>query len=131
LSKYSADATLNSIYASVLAHDDSLERVWRPAPELELLELQVEHERKFNGQSDRCGLGSVPGRYTRNLQVSDRKCRVLNALTASFFKTLYLRDVNKTMQGCYQSFKDVEPFDLSWRHLIGTRNPPPASSPGC
>ena len=123
LSKYSADGTLNSIYASVLAHDDSLERVWRPAPELELLELQVEHERKFNGQSDRCGLGSVPGRYTRNLQVSDRKCRVLNALTASFFKTLYLRDVNKTMQGCYQSFKDVEPFDLSWRHLIGTRNP--------
>ena len=38
LSKYSADGTLNSIYASMLAHDNSLERVWRPAPELELLD---------------------------------------------------------------------------------------------
>ena len=123
LSKYSADDKLNRIYAALLARDSTLKRVWRPAPELEQLELQVEHKRKFNGQSDRCGLGSVPGRYARNLSISDRKCRVLDALTASFFKSLHLRDIDKAMQGCYLRFKDVEPFDLSWRHLIGTRNP--------
>ena len=27
------------------------------------------------------------------------------------------------MQGCFLRFNDAEPFDLSWRHLIGTRNP--------
>ena len=27
------------------------------------------------------------------------------------------------MQGCILRFTDAEPFDLSWRHLIGTRNP--------
>ena len=123
LLKYSADENLNRIYASSLAHDSTLERVWRPAPELELLENQVEHKRKFNGQSDRHGFGYILGRYTHNLRVSDRKVQVMDALTDSFFKSLHLHDIDKGMQGCYLRFKDVDPFDLSWRHLIGTRNP--------
>ena len=47
----------------------------------------------------------------------------MDALTDSFFKSLHLHDIDKGMQGCYLRFKDVDPFDLSWRHLIGTRNP--------
>ena len=32
-------------------------------------------------------------------------------------------DSSKALQGGWTRFVDVKPFDMSWSHLIGTRNP--------
>jgi len=121
LLKHSPDVNLNRIYVSMLAHHDALNWIWRPAPVLEQLEQRVEHKRKFDGQSDRLGLGF--GRFNRDLSSSETKERVRDTAKNACFEMLTLLDIDKAMQGCYLRFKDVEPFDLSWRHLIGTRNP--------
>ena len=121
--KHSSDVHLNRIYMSTLARQNALKRVWKPSPVMEKLEVQVEHDRSFRGQTDQTGLGFVSGRYTRKLTLSERKQRVLDAQTSSFFTELNLLDMDKGMQGCFLRFTDAEPFDLSWSHLIGTRNP--------
>ena len=123
LLKHSPDVKLNRIYASMLAHQNALKFIWRPAPVLEQLEPQVEHQILFNGQSDRAGLGAVPGRYNRRLSTAEHKERVLQTLSSSILDSLNILDMDKGMQGCFLRFEGVEPFDLSWRHLIGTRNP--------
>jgi len=123
LLKYSSDSTLNRLYTSMLARHEALKHIWKPEPMLEKMEVKVEHKRHFNGQTDRTGLGSVSGRYTRKLSTSERKMRVLDAVSSSFYESLNLLDIDKAMQGCFLRFADTEPFDLSWRHLIGTRNP--------
>ena len=40
-----------------------------------------------------------------------------------FYESLNLLDIDKAMQGCFLRFADAEPFDITWRHLIGPRNP--------
>ena len=119
--KHSPDENLNRIYLSMLAHHGALERVWKPSPAMEKLEWQVEHKRRFGGQADRACMGS--GRHNRKLTLAERKRRVLDAQASLFFAELNLLDIDKAMQGCFLRFTDAEPFDLSWRHLIGTRNP--------
>lgn len=123
LLKHSADAKLSQIYATLLVQHNALQRVWRPTPVLEQLESQVDHKLQFNGQTDRAGLGAVPGRYKRKLSPKERKERILETLLTSLVDTLNLMDIDKALQGCYLRFEDTEPFDLSWRHLLGTRNP--------
>jgi hypothetical protein len=122
--KHSTDLDLRRIYASKLARQNSsLSRTWRPSPILENLERQVDHKLRFNGQTDRAGLGFKPGYYTRNVSLSERKQRILDAFSRSIFESYRVSDIHKSMQGCYMRFRDAEPFDLSWNHLIGTRNP--------
>ena len=123
LLKHSPDVKLNRIYASMLVHHNALHSIWRPAPVLEQLEQEVDRKQRFNGQTDRAGLDAVPGRYTRNLSPAQRKERVLATLSSSLVDSLNVIDMDKAMQGCFLRFGDAEPFDLSWRHLIGTRNP--------
>jgi hypothetical protein len=122
--KYSADLDLGRIYATKLARQDaSLSHTWRPFPTLEKLEKEVDHKLRFNGQTDRAGLGFKPGYYTRDVSLFERKKRILAAFSRSVFQSYTVSDIHKAMQGCFLRFHDTEPFDLSWNHLIGTRNP--------
>jgi hypothetical protein len=123
LLKHSPDIKLNRIYTVMLVQQGAFKRVWQPAPVLEQMESKVEHKRHFAGQSDQAGLGSVPDRYIRKFSPTEHKHRVLQTLSSSLFDSLAVADMDKAMQGCFLRFKDARPFDLSWRHLIGTRNP--------
>ncbi len=123
LLKHSDDNNLKIIYDMLLTRQRALSRVWRPAPCLDDLEKQVDHKQRFRGQSDHCALGSVPGRYKKSLSTVERKERVLDTLKASLLEALDIPDMDKDMQSCFLRFGDAMPFDLSWNHLVGTRNP--------
>ena len=109
----------------MIARQQLYSRVWKPAPLLEKLESKVDHQLKFGEQNDHLGLGYVPGRYVNSHLVTtpDRKAKIIETLCTSLLDAYHLKDIDKAMQGCYLRFKDTLPFDLSWRHLIGTNNP--------
>ena len=123
LLKFSPDPALNSIYAAMLTRHQTFSDWWRPSPVLERLDSQVDHKLRFNGQTDRLGLGYMRGRYATSLTTAQRKVWIMDFLSTELMAAYKIQDMNKAMQGCFLRFGDALPFDLSWRHLIGTRNP--------
>lgn len=123
LLKYSPDDTLNKIFAANLARNRTLSRVWRPEPLLESLERQLEYKSRFGGQQDRLGLGMVPRRYGIPKNTEERREHIMDLFRTTLLESYQQEDIKKAMQSCFRRFGDANPFDLSWKHLIGTRNP--------
>jgi hypothetical protein len=123
--KHSKDLGLQEIYACISSHQKSLSRVWRPGRIVDQLEFQVNHDLKFKGQFDKCGLGAVIGRYSRQALLSTRKRKTLlmEKLSDALSHKWRMDDINKDLQGCYHRFGNCLPFDLSWKHLLCTKNP--------
>ena len=122
LLKYSPDTPLNIIYSTTLSEHRKFSRVWKPEPLVEELESKLKFQRQFAGQMDRKGLGSVPGRYTPSSPKHDKDL-MADMVSDMYLDTLVIHDMELKMQNCFLRFKDVQPFDLSWNHLIGTYNP--------
>jgi hypothetical protein len=123
LIKYSKDESLVKLYAHIW-HSQKSFVGWRPAKELESIEPQIEHQFMFAGQTDRKGLGFVPGKYTNTLPPNLRKTRIQDFLRKSLFEEMTVLDLPKGLQANFLRYVDnAQPFDFSWEHLIGTPNP--------
>ena len=123
LLKYSKDRVLNDIYSALLKRQSEMKRVWHAAPFLESIEQHVDFRTAFAGQTDRRGLGSVEKRYVKSPSISERKGLVQEHLLQLMHDTWTVQDADKVVQGAYLKFGKTIPFDLSWTHLIYSKNP--------
>ena len=80
LIKHNKDESLQCIYNYILHSQRLTSKIWTPATELEELEKNVEFEAKFAGQVDRNALGSIKGRYLKNLSLEQKQVRIKTKL---------------------------------------------------
>ena len=121
--KYSSDTDMNKLFTMLLSQQSEFTRIWKPAPHLEENQARLAFNMKFQGQTDRKGLGFVIGRYANKLTKQQDKERTLQLLKDSLVGELLIEDIDKPMQGLYHRLTGVDGFDFSWNHLIHTRNP--------
>ena len=114
--KHSSDPLVAKLYQERLVRESQFTRVWKPCPQLEDLESQVRFHDKFGGQIGRAGLGLT-------VDHSSHKDKVKAILKKGFHDAFHSADCTKALQGVNTRFHDCIPFDLSWNHLLSTRNP--------
>lgn len=115
--KHCDDSAITNIYQQRVARETKLSKIWRPSPVLENLESEVHFNDKFAGQLNRHGLGFD----TNELSFKDK---IKSTMKKHFHDALHSSDCTKALQGVWTTFHDCIPFDLSWNHLIGSRNTP-------
>jgi hypothetical protein len=117
--KNADDLVVADIYGQRILRDADLKRIWKASSELEILESTVSFNDMFmyNTQTSRQGLGF----FSDN---TSHKDKVKNVLKKRFHDTLHSEDCSKSLQGVWTTFKDCAPFDLSWNHLVSSRNTP-------
>ena len=123
LLKNSRDPKITKIYELMKEEQNGFLSKWKPIPCLEELEDQINFETDFAGQTDRQGLGFDKDRYRKTFTSQQWRIKVAEKLSNQKTHDYKAEDGGKALQGGWTRFEDVRPFDMSWTHLIGTRNP--------
>ena len=117
--KYSNDEEIRILYHQRTHQEEGFTTVWRGTKLLTDVELQVDHNEKFKGQVDKCGLGSVKGRYNNKPSILDHRKACVNSVMKMEHEHHIVHAHTLGMQGVWTRWVDnVRPFDLSWKSLI-------------
>ena len=102
------NGTLRDLYQHRLMKEGMLVRRWKPCAVLDKLEAKVEFENKFQGQTDKKGLGHL--RFNRNPTIAEKRKRILAGVRAEADHKSFARAMSLPLQGGWTKWvEDVCP----------------------
>jgi len=114
----SQDPKVKDIFSRKQQRVNSFAHRWSGPKALSQLEPVVDHYLRFAGQTDHSGLGSQKGLYFAHPSINEVRAKTAEVLGRLQEEKLVTHASCLVQQGAWTHWKDVRPFDLSWRNLI-------------